>query len=263
MKIFFILTIFDIAKANGDVVEMMKLQERLERVCQYIKVRRIGNVKNALTSEMIMGAMNSLTLNCDEDLSFYDNNELHRLTLNMLYDMALIRDSNGNLDVNDNRTRNICLSDIKRGTIKIYERDEETDLCRWVIYDKEGGLQKINEYAKQLFCFLLETGTSKMKFLYWDFKYNCLAWDGGNQWSVIIYFNDHGKPTGHRVKTEQLKEPVFQYDKEEYPEHLRQIAINWKDKIIEQFEDIILRNSDLLKYLGKVKDEWNKNNIKV
>lgn len=87
---------------------------------------------------------------------------------NMMYEL---------LRHDDPRLHNIYLSDLNRGTVKMYTRNDEKNICYWQVHPSHIATKLINEHAQHMFVFLLDAGIESLVAAILN-RRSCLALDG-------------------------------------------------------------------------------------
>ncbi len=195
---------------------------------QTIRIR-IKNAKNAITNNMLYGAM------CCMVPTQIEMPQLNRIATNMMYDV---------LHHDDPRLHNICLSDVTRGTVRMLSRIQETDKSYWAVHPKDIATKLINEHARNLFNFMLEAGIQTLAPAIWRRKHLCVALNGELGWSVILY-EDAGALIADKVRTPEL---VYSQVKEDVA-GLMQLVQTRKYEVIGLLRNLIIENEELKKCL--------------
>jgi len=141
-------------KQNGDLQfdQVTKVNIEIEKHETIILKKRVKKARDALTNNMLFGAMISMVP------AEIEMDQLNRMASDMMYDV---------LHHEDPRLHNVCLSDISRGTVRVYSRVSESEECVWATHTKDIAVKVLNEHAKNLFSFLLEAGTQSLVSAVW------------------------------------------------------------------------------------------------
>lgn len=193
-----------------------------EQLVIRLKKDRLMDARQPITKDMIYGVMCCLVPDIEPD-------HLRRLATDMLYD-ALRND--------DPRKHNICLSDVNRGTVKMYTRMGDTNECKWVTHPKPIATKLLNEHARNLFAFLLETGTNGLVSAIWN-KNPCLVLNNEYEWTVILYADRTGL-----LKAQKAKTTAVEYVNEDRSALMIQVKTR-KDDVIQQLHNLMINDKDL------------------
>ncbi len=224
-------------KRNGDtqVNKVTKINIEVERRETIILRKRVKDARNALTNNMLYGAL------CSMVPSELEMDYLNRTATDLMYQV---------LHHDDPRLHNICLSDMSRVTVRVYSRITESEKCYWANHPKPIAPKIINDHARNLFSFLLEAGTQSLVSAVWKSEHiNCLALNGEQGWSVILY-EDNRSPESrlivNKVPTTNL---VYTMTEVDTSDRLMELVKNRKDEVIQLLQKLILSNVDIQKCL--------------
>lgn len=170
------VTVSQLSDGSVQIDRSTKLKITIEVEKHETIILRALDAREAITDAMLSNAMMSLN---NQEL---DEDRLRSQVTTLLYNA---------LRQNDPRLHNVCLSDVSRGTVRVYERAIDTDLCAWEMHPKNVANRIINEYAKNLCEFVLEVGTQSLVPAMWG-KIPCLALNG-DQLNSIIFYEDWDK----------------------------------------------------------------------
>ncbi len=223
-------------KRNGDtqVDKVTKINIEIERRERIILRKRVKDARSALTNNMLFGVLCCLVPS-DLEIEY-----LNRMVADMMFQV---------LHHDDARLHNVCLSDMSRGTVRVYSRISE-EKCYWATHPKDIAPKIINEHARNLFSFLLEAGTQSLVPAVWkNGNVNCLALNGEQGWSVIFY-EENTVPTrlmANKVPTTNLIYTMAEV--EIIDDRLTELVKNRKDEVIRLSQKLILSNDDIQKCL--------------
>jgi hypothetical protein len=226
-------------KLNGDkrVDKITKINIEVERHETIILRKRVKDARNAITNNMLYGAL------CSMVPTDIEMENLNRIATDMMYQV---------LHHDDPRLHNMCLSDMSRGTVRVFSRVSESEKCYWAAHPKDTAPKIINEHAKNLFSFLLEAGTQSLVSAFWKTgKVNCLALNGEKGWSVILYEEDtspgdDSKLIVNKVKTTDL---IYTLAEVEGVDRLAQLVKTRKEEVIQLLQKLIIDNTEIQKCL--------------
>jgi hypothetical protein len=194
---------------------------------------RTLNAKDALTTNsdgILFDTMKSMDPKAD-------HGTMQRLANGMLSKM---------LRSTDPRLHNVCLSDMSRGTVRIFSRAPNSDKGYWAVYPKVAAVEALNQHTRNIFSFLLEAGIQSVTPAIFKFdKRSCLALkrkedeDPQTDWSITL-FENKGKLCVKNTETHRLlyspNVPVdpklmelVQMRKDEVLENLRRLLLEQKD----------------------------------
>lgn len=128
----------------------------IERRETYIIRKR--NARAAITNQMLCRTLEVMR----------PNKDINIVLENVMYDLMRHTDS---------RLHNIYLSDLTRGTVKIYTRNDEKNICYWQVHPKHIANKLINEHAHNMFIFLLDAGIDSLVSAILN-QQSCLALNG-------------------------------------------------------------------------------------
>ncbi len=221
--------------ADGDIeIDRTTTMLTVIKVEKHEKIiLRTMDARKALTNDMMARTM--LGLNPEQGI-----NQLNLIATSMIYDV---------LHHGDTRLHNICLSDMSRGTVRVFSRKPITDQCCWIAHSKDIAPTVIKEYARDLFGFMLEAGMhSLVSAIYKPEKKSCLALNDSTNYSVILMQDSFNSK---KLKAVHIPSEHLVYSPTKDVEHIMQLVQTRKDEVILQLEDLIIQNSDLQKCLGE------------
>jgi riboflavin synthase len=131
--------------------------------------------------------------------------------------------------------------------VRVFTRISDSGKCYWAAHSKDIANKIINEHAKNLFSFLLEAGTQSLVSAGWKRgKVNCLALNGEQGWSVILYELDSKQLIVNKVQTVEL---VYTMTEIEHSDRLTELVRNRKEEVIRLLQKLILHNKEIQKCL--------------
>lgn len=242
LKMFRHSSVEDIERALGAKVELIRQAgvtdmaflnrdgniqyDRVSFQKESIIIRTI-DARKALTNNMMYSAM--LSLRPEVEMQ-----SIERIATDMMYNL---------LHHNDPRLHNICLGDAKRCTVHMLSRDTESHERRWMLHEKQTGMEELNNFARNLLEFLLESGTQSLVSAIWRGK-PCLSLAGDIGWSVILFDSPRGLIVDKTISEELMYSPINNLDT------LMQLVQARKDEVLEKLKQLIIANEDLERCLN-------------
>ncbi len=118
------------------------------------------------------------------------------------------------LTQNDTRFHNVCLGDMSRGTVRVLTRNE-LDQCYWSIYKKDAAKVVVEQHAKNLFWFVLESCLSLLCPVIWMTHPNhkvCLALQGEDDAKMLLVYDSNTSFCASKLNSVQVAKNELNFD---------------------------------------------------
>ncbi len=114
----------------------------------------------------------------------------------------------------DPQMHNVHLSDMSRGTVKFFMRNEDGECC-WTLQPKESAHVILDQYSRNLFWFVLEACLSQLCPVFWlTKKIYCLALEGNDSDRILLVHagNQNQKLLSVEVNTNEVQKNINKND---------------------------------------------------
>jgi len=209
---------------NGDLI--------MEYTYKRTVVIRSQVLKDLLKTNTVKRAMQALEFK-------NDNDNLKRLVRQLVYNIHCQKD--------EPYFHSIRNTDISRGTVKIYNRESDSEKCVWNFHRPKYAVNILNNHARNLTSFLLQAGINMMESKLWFSKKCVVMFVPDDEYPLVIYFDNDEQC----IKVLRGKGFVID-DLTKCPENLSSESARLRTLVDERKNDIVLQ----LEQVSMDENQW-------
>lgn len=209
--------------------------------CKKVFYVKVWNAQKAITRDMLFNSMRSMS----KDVA------LKTVTKEMMYKM--INPANPEF-------HNIYQSDMNRGTIRVLQREEQSQNPYWSVFPKQSASTVVNDYARKLLTFLVETGMNLLTPGIWVRpKVMCLMLVGQYDKSIVLYERRNKLEVKNIAKGELIACEEIKV----ITDGLKPLILERKQELFESVKrEMLLSDNDLDEWLQVARSGCVKSQIK-